>query len=337
MLASAGLLVGAHVERAAAEPPRINDRKLLWEGTVPAKPQSAIRPLKEARRALVPFATAPFPYEGVIPKSEQPFLETFDNGRRGRVLRTAEIRWQDDTYADDRVLVHIPQGFDANRPLLIVLFLHGNGATLERDVEARQRVPDQVARAGLNTVLLAPQLAVDAPDSSAGKFWQPGALKRFLDEAAKTLAAVHGHPRTASAFAKAPVLIVAYSGGYLPTASLIKHGGAAGRIHGIVILDGLYGEQEAYADWITTRRRPFFVSAYGPSSQAGNKDLADRLAKQGLKPSDKLDRTLGPGRIVLLDAGARSQHAHFVTEAWSKDPITDLLRRIPGFPRRSSR
>ena len=41
----------------------------------------------------------------------------------------------------------------------MVVFLHGHGATLQRDVIDRQRVPEQVSEAGINAVLVAPQLA----------------------------------------------------------------------------------------------------------------------------------------------------------------------------------
>ena len=44
---------------------------------------------------------------------------------------------------------------------------------------AVQLVGEAVARG----VLVAPQLAVDAPDSSAGKFWSPGGFAAFLNEA----------------------------------------------------------------------------------------------------------------------------------------------------------
>ena len=77
--------------------------------------------------------------------------------------------------------MHVPENFDIRKPGVIVVFFHGNGATLERDVRDRQLVPQQISDSGVNAVLLAPQLAVDAADSSAGKFWQPGGFKRFMD------------------------------------------------------------------------------------------------------------------------------------------------------------
>src|SRR5262249_57701425 len=104
--------------------------------------------------------------------------------------------------------------FDVRKPGVIVVFFHGHVAMLERRVLSRQLLPTQISESGANAVLVAPQLAYDAADSSAGKFWERGGLKRFMAEAAGHLARVHGDPRTADPFAKIPVVIVAYSGGF---------------------------------------------------------------------------------------------------------------------------
>src|SRR6516165_11253812 len=103
--------------------------------------------------------------------------------------------------------MHVPENFDIKRPGVIVVFFHGNGATLERDVRDRQLVPQQISDSGANAVLLAPQMAVDAADSSAGKFWQPGGLKRFMAESAEHLARLSGDPNNARAFANMPIVI----------------------------------------------------------------------------------------------------------------------------------
>ena len=129
---------------------------------------------------LVALKSSAFPYLGVNPRTERPFLDVAEGERRGHRALGGQVYWQDQTYNDNRVLMHIPQRFDIDRPGVIVVFFHGNGATLERDVRDRQALPRQISNSGANAVLLAPQLAVDARDSSAGKFWQPGGLKRFL-------------------------------------------------------------------------------------------------------------------------------------------------------------
>src|SRR5690606_34691558 len=111
-----------------------------------------------------------------------PFLNVRDSGRLGHRTFSGRVYWADSTYSDNRVLLHVPRGFDTHRPGVIVMFFHGHGATLERDVLARQRVPEQITESGLNAVLVAPQFAVDARDSSAGKLWTAQGFRRFLDE-----------------------------------------------------------------------------------------------------------------------------------------------------------
>ncbi len=179
------------------------------------------------------------------------------------------IYWEDETYSDRQVLLHMPKGFDIRRPGLLVVFFHGHGAKLADDVYLRQQVPAQISSSGVNAVLVAPQLAVNAADSSAGKFWQPGAFARFLGEAAQHLAKLHGDPRSVRSFASMPVVIVAYSGGYLATAWSVHHGGLGKRLRGVVLFDALYGELDMFADWITRQKSAFFVSTYAAPRRRG--------------------------------------------------------------------
>ena len=51
----------------------------------------------------------------------------------------------------------------------VIVFFHGNDATLERDVIGRQHIPSQLASSGVNAALAAPQFAVGIRDSSPGK------------------------------------------------------------------------------------------------------------------------------------------------------------------------
>src|SRR6202008_2254696 len=120
------------------------------------------------------------------------------------------------------------------------VYLHGNLARLERDVRGRQQGPRQVSESGLNAVLVAPQFAVDALDSSAGRFYEPGVLRRFVEEAAARLAKLHGGKRAKAAVEGLPVILVAYSGGYAPAAWSIHHGGIGDRLRGIILFDALY-------------------------------------------------------------------------------------------------
>jgi hypothetical protein len=291
-------------------------------GPAPDSVVARLSPNVEARTELVDFETAPFPYNGMSAGTNRPFLK---GGRhvnfRGRVF------WESKTFSDDHVLLHIPAGFDPRRPAVMVVFFHGHGAILARDVRDRQKVPAQISAAGANAVLVAPQFAVDAADSSAGKFWEQDGFKHFLDEASQKLAALYGNPRGAAAFANMPVVIVAYSGGFGPLLSVLARGGVRSRIRGLVLLDALYGGFDQFADWIANNRSTFFVSSYTPYTARHNVELEHLLDERGVPYESQLRRDHLQGMVAFLPAGEVS-HRDFVTHAWADNPIVDILDRM---------
>ncbi|WP_395018495.1 hypothetical protein [Dongia sp.] len=296
----------------------------------------------DGKAALVPFESAPFPYRGMVPGDEThedaPFLDASQGSRRGHTAPRSGVYWEDETYNDRRSLLYIPKGFDRRRKGAIVVFLHGNQAMLARDVVERQQVPRQLAESNLNAALVAPQLAVDALDSSAGGFWQSGAFARYLRETDHKLAALAGEGMSAQDFARMPVILVAYSGGYLPAAWSLAVGEANRRIAGVILLDAIYDETEKFAEWIEDRRsEAFFFSAYSASSAAGNGDLQDQFMRDGIDFALDLTPCLEAGDIVFLQTGPTVVHNDFVTDAWTRDPLRAVFDRIRAFPRDSAK
>ncbi len=296
-----------------------------------AEPRSL--PVARPVTRLVSFASAPFPYDGVIPGTDKPFLNIEEDGRQGHKTFSGRVYWEDKTYSDRRALLHIPKGFDTGKPAVMVLFFHGHGATLTRDVISRQRLPEQITQSGINAVLVAPQFAVNARDSSAGNFWKPGGVRRFLDEVAAKLAGLHGGPESARAFANMPVVIVGYSGGYHPTAWALAKGGVGERVKGVVLMDGLYGEVDKFATWIGQNRDGVFLSAYTGSTRKGNSKLKQVLAQQNIAYRTELDHRLSPGSVTIM--AVDEEHKDYVTRAWTENPIADLLNRMTGTVRRA--
>lgn len=288
---------------------------------------SHIRPPIGEPTALVDFETAPFPYHGMIGDSNRPFLNAGEEGHRGHVSFRGHVFWESETFSDDRTLLHIPPGFDPNLPAVMVVFFHGHGANLARDVRDRQQVPAQITAAGVNAVLVAPQFAVDAADSSAGKFWEPNGFKRFLDEAAVKLARLYGDPRRAAAFAKMPIVIVAYSGGFGPTLSVLDRGGVRSRVRGVVLLDALYAGIDKFANWIADNRSAFFVSSYTPHTARHNVDLEQLLSERSVPYNSDLRTNHLQGMVAFLPTGDIS-HRDFVNRAWVDYPIADILARM---------
>lgn len=314
---------------AAAKTPKQPAKK---SAVTAASVPTAMQPLLQARSQLVGFNASAFPYRGFIPGTSKPFLDARDGGKRGHTSLRGDVFWEAPTYSDRRSLLYLPPGFDAQKPVLIVLYLHGQGATLERDVMVRQGVPRQLAESQRNMALVAPQLAVDAADSSAGNFWKPGHFATYLDESAERLMRLHGDRNAGRKFNMAPVVIVAYSGGYLAAAYALDRGGASHRIKGVILMDALYGEEEKFATWISARRRQaFLLSAFTDSTRDENMTLQGLLQKRRVPFGRTVPASLSPGTVAFVSCGGLDMHGDFVTNAWRPDPLQNALSKIPGY------
>jgi hypothetical protein len=323
------------VQRQPADAPR---KRTAQAETAPYKVASLAvtmpyeRPAREDQTTLVSLKSSAFPYFGNNPRTDEPFLNISKGERRGHRSYSGRVYWQDETYNDSRVLMHVPENFNIRKPGVIVVFFHGNGATLARDVRDRQLVPQQISDSGANAGLLAPQLAVDAADSSAGKFWQPGGLKRFLTESAEHLAKLYGDPAAAKAFANMPVVLVGYSGGFVPTAWSLEVGGLGNRVRGVFLLDAVYGELDKFASWIVNNRTGFFVSAYTRYTQRHDQELMQMLRDKGIGISDDMDGPLRPGSVVFVKTPDGVTHRDYVTHAWTENPVRQVLAKMASTP-----
>ncbi len=290
-------------------------------------------PPKLLQTELVAFNNSPFPYSGTVPGTKRRFLNAEKDGapahrtRRGRLYSAAA------TYSERRSLLHVPKGFNPDAPGVMVVFFHGHGAKLTRDIWKRQRLPDQISESGMNAVLVAPQFAVNARDSSIGNFWKPGALRDYLHEASEHLAHMIGRPDKVRIFDELPVVLVGYSGGYLPAAWGVAQGGINERLAGVVLLDALYGHIRTFSKWIERNPSTFFVSAYARSTRRGNKRLMEILAAKNRPYRTELGGEIRPGSKIFISSPVR--HRSFVTRAWRTYPVADIVRRIPGVARQN--
>jgi hypothetical protein len=228
------------------------------------------------------------------------------------------------------VLLHVPASFDPRRPVRLVVFFHGHGSSIDR-VVAEMEIARQITQADINAVLVAPQFAREAADSSAGKFWRPGAFARFLEEAALRLtdAAAQNRqerPVIASAIRRAPVILIAYSGGYKPAAFVLDRGGATARIAGVLLLDALYDEEDRYARWFTaSRARSFLVSLYTESTAGHQATLMESLRRRRIAVGTQLPAAIRPGTAAFVACGSIQRHGRFVLDGPPHDPIRMVL------------
>jgi hypothetical protein len=160
-------------------------------------------------------------------------------------------------YRDDTVIVFVPEHYrfreEDGVPALV--HFHGHNTTAERAVTAHE-LREQLADSKQNALLIVPQLASLAPDSSCGKLESPGGLLRLLTEAVRIAARDGRITLGETAFPiDAPlgtVCLSAHSGGYHAAASCLRSGGVD--VRETYLFDALYAESDAFRDWVIARR-----------------------------------------------------------------------------------
>jgi pimeloyl-ACP methyl ester carboxylesterase len=163
-------------------------------------------------------------------------------------------------------------------------------------------------------------------DSVPGNFVEPGRAAAFLDEAQAVLRRMAGG--TEAAWRKAPVILVAYSGGYRTAAQILINGGIDRRIEGLVLLDAIFSDTGLYARWLDEHRQQAFLYAlYSRSSAKETAELEAQLRLRSIPYAAEDDGGPMAGvRIVAID----TPHAEVPVKGPPAEPLGAVLRRLPG-------
>lgn len=160
-------------------------------------------------------------------------------------------------------VVHVPEGFDARPPLHVVVLLHGWSCCAASFVGTTPCGPRDPAatgwdvgrhhdRAGTNTVLVAPQLALLERDSSPGRFAEPGFFRSWLGEILEGPLSRRLGARLAPSDL-GTVTLVAHSAGYQTALAILERGGLP--VTNVVLLDALYSGTERFVAWLGASAR----------------------------------------------------------------------------------
>jgi hypothetical protein len=153
-----------------------------------------------------------------------------------------------------------------------------------------------------------------------------------VTESADHLAELYGDPGAAKAFANMPVIIVGYSGGFMPAAWSLDVGGLGNRVRGVFLLDAVYGELDKFASWIETHRSGFFISSYTRHTERHDQDLMRLLREKGIAITDTMDGPLKPGSVVFVETPEGVTHRDYVTHAWTDNPLKEVLVKMAASP-----
>ena len=226
-------------------------------------------------------------------------------------------------YHDPTVFAFIPHHhrYARDASVATVVHFHGHNTTAERAMVAHQ-LREQLFESKQNAILLVPQLAVMAPDSSCGKLEMDGGLARMIADALQALdaPAVHAACDRAAVPTDAEigrVCVSAHSGGYHAASCAIRVGGVP--VREVYMFDALYAEVDAFRDWVIAGRgkpmssRHKLVSYYTEGTTAANtRTLFAELAQAGVACAhEEIEGTLSREDITRAEAvSIKTQLSH---------------------------
>jgi hypothetical protein len=202
-------------------------------------------------------------------------------------------------YRDDTVIVFVPSHyrFHDDEGVATLVHMHGHTTTAERAMVAHQ-LREQVADSKQNALLVVPQLAVMAADSSCGRLESPGGLQRLLEEVVLTASHEGRTTLGETAFPREAGLgtacLSAHSGGYHAAACCLRGGGVD--VRETYLFDALYAETDTFRDWVVARhgeplhRRHKLVSYFteGAQTEANDRVLRAELEHAGVLCEEEL-------------------------------------------------
>ena len=211
------------------------------------------------------------------------------------------------------VVVYVPAGFRVEKPLHVVLWLHGDvncALDVVRDadgeciadggVRSAHHLGSQLDASGKNAILIVPELGFNLT-ADPGHLADPGGLRALL---AETLANLGPAVGGATLDDLAPLVVAAHSGGHRALADVLTQGGLP--VAEVWHLDSLYGEIPENVAWIESSLASFegsppvcrfadvYTQAWGTADNSHN--MAETAVIDWLPDAGAVidDRTLGP-------------------------------------------
>ena len=228
-------------------------------------------------------------------------------------------------YDDPTVAVFVPSYYrlPKNRRADVVMFFHGHHANVVMVMNGQQ-LREQMHASKQNAILVVPQLAKHAADSSAGQLENKRGLSRMVSEMFQELrrdavGKLLGKTSLAGVKDVGMLCIGAHSGGYRAAAHCLKHGGT--NVNETYLFDSLYGEVDVFREWVVKRKgskgrkRHKLISQYaGGEVRTNNIELMAQLKAAGVKchhetkPGELTRAQMTKGRAIFM--GTQVSHGN---------------------------
>lgn len=177
-------------------------------------------------------------------------------------------------YNDSSVKVYVPERFQPNKPIELVVWFHGWNNNID-SADAFFRLSEQFEASGRNALLIFPEGPKNAPDSYGGKFERPEMFALFINDLLKQLEKYKVIPKKQHISIKdCSISLAGHSGAYRIIAKTIQYN----KIDEVILFDAMYGSNDAYLRWISENEQHRFIHIY--TKEGGTFDNSNLIMKQ---------------------------------------------------------
>jgi hypothetical protein len=249
------------------------------------------------------------------------------------------------------VVVHVPENFDAQPPLHLVLFFHGSDQcvaqiTMVGDITCKPGKPPDVGagfawrldEAGTMSLFAAPQFVLWG-GGAAGRLGEAGYFRGFVEElVSRTF--VPGLGAAKSLDDVADITVIGHSAGHVPLVALLERRDLDDKVRNVVLIDALYdGIVEPYASWLERglaagqdRKLVAVYGGWGKQDQTA-RVIASRIERRApaqttVDPPGALERAVAAHRVTM-------KYWPHVEHAWMLFLTTSKVLEGLGLPPRT--
>jgi len=225
-------------------------------------------------------------------------------------------------YDDSSVLLVVPAGFRADKPVELVFWYHGWHNNIDTALQF-YGLARQFAASGRNAVLVLAEAAKNAADSYGGKMRQRGMFQLLVGDVMNELK----RQKTVAADAVAGrVVLAGHSGAYSVIADILENGGQG--VDEVFLFDALYGRLSTYLKWVENGDHHFVHwftnTGYGPDKMSDTMML--KLRQDGIAYGSTKEASVDGGMIrdnKILFVHSPREHNVIINDP---DDFAELLK-----------
>lgn len=230
---------------------------------------------------------------------------TFGSSNSMFPLKVANAKFSssDSKFNDNSCLVYVPKHFNKNKPWHFFLWFHGSTNNIQSTIE-QFKLREQLILSGVNSIIIMPEAAKNAPESYAGNWEQANNFNYFMEDVKLKL---KSEKIVDNVTAENQIIIAGHSGAARVLVRVMDYSSIS--IRGILLFDAIYGNETNIIACLKKHNNCKLINLYSQREAClrSSKKLLELLQNENINCLLKQDTDFKDGdaknnRIICLNS-----------------------------------